>query len=470
MKRKIIFLGGLLLCSAALCAQTNNVENRYRMPLKEVFDSIEHRFQVRLRYPAELVKDRDITYAMYRFEPDLETTLRNVTAYYDLSFVPQPDGSYKIKEYEYARKQPADGQKRLEYLSTVYDDLGEWESRKKELRRCMYETLGVAPLREKMTLRMVATTPVRKMQGYTVQNFALETIPGMYVTGSVYRPTGKAARGKVPLILNPNGHSGQGRYRKDMQARCATFARMGAIAVNFDLFAWGESQLQFGGRGDHNKSVALTMQTLDALALLDYFTQEKDVDVTRIGITGGSGGGTQTMLMTALDDRIAASAPVVSVSSYFHGGCPCESGLPIHLCGRGTNNAEIAAMAAPRPMLLVSDGKDWTANIPDIEFPFIKRTYGFYGKEGDVYNAHFPTEGHDYAYSKRQPVYEFMARYLGLDLEAVRGSDGKVDESGIVFEDEPAFYVFGEKGEKLPSDAVKGLDALYRRIAELGGK
>jgi hypothetical protein len=109
--------------------------------------------------------------------------------------------------------------------------------------------------------------------------------------------------------------------------------------------------------------------------------------------------------MTALDDRIKLSAPVVSVSSYFYGGCPCESGMPVHQCGGGTDNVELAAMAAPRPQLLVSDGQDWTANMPEHDFPYLKKMYGYYGAENMVENVHLPSEGHDFGPSKRFPLY-----------------------------------------------------------------
>jgi hypothetical protein len=99
---------------------------------------------------------------------------------------------------------------------------------------------------------------------------------------------------------------------------------------------------------------------LNGMRILDWLLTLKDADPTRVGITGASGGGSQTMLLTAIDDRIKVSVPVAMMSSYHSGGCPCESGMGVHLCGEGTNNVEIASMAAPRAQMIISDGKDWT--------------------------------------------------------------------------------------------------------------
>jgi len=147
-------------------------------------------------------------------------------------------------------------------------------------------------------------------------------------------------------------------------------------------------------------------------------------------------------------------------SSWFSGGCPCESGLPVHLCCGGTNNAEIAAMCAPRPLLVISDGKDWTAAVPTLEFPFIRRTFGFYGKENMVENAHFPEEGHDYGFSKRQACYAFLAKHFNLNTQNLKKPDGNFDESKIMLEKKEALYVFGPNGETFPKNAVNDLATL----------
>ena len=424
---------------------------------------MEKKYDVKLICPDNLTEGKTVIYGLYQFKPDFHQTLDIVLSKFDLDYVVDPDGSYRIKTFEYARRRPEEGIERLNALAEEYSTAEEWNARREELKTCLYHTIGLAPLRDKLTLNMIAS-PRRRMNGYTVENFALETLPGVYATGSVYRPfQTKRGEDKLPLILNPNGHFGTGRYADEVQTRCAMFARMGAIAVNIDLFGYGESQLAFTAQ-DHRNSIALTMHTLQNLALLDYFLGQPDVDANRVAVTGGSGGGSQAMVLAALDDRITVSAPVIMVSSYFMGGCGCESGLPIGWCGGGTNLAEIAAMAAPRPMLIVSDGNDWTMLVDRYEYPFIKRTYGFYGAEDKVWNAHFPDEGHNWSPAKRQSVYAFMAEQLGLNAAAGQDRAGNWDESKITVEETAAMKIFGTEGERFPLNAVRGVENLYRLV------
>jgi hypothetical protein len=456
-----LVLSFIFMCLVLTAVQAQTSDDKYQRPLADVLTDIQKQFNVRLKIPAGMVDGKVLDYADWRIRPySLEQTLQNVLAPFDLIFVKEFENVYKIKTYEYSRRLPEVGADYLKYFSEIYSDLPSWEARKAQLKQCMREALRIDSLPKMQTVNVIKANR-RVLNGYTVENFAMETLPGLYVCGSMYMPV--KFKGKLAAILCPNGHFTDGRYRADQQYRCAMLAKMGAVVVSYDLFAWGESLLQFK-EADHRRAVAQSVQTLNSIRILDYLLTLKNVDANRVGITGGSGGGTQTVLLTAIDDRLKVSAPVVSVSSYFAGGCPCESGLPVHLCGGGTNNAEIAAMAAPRPQLLVTDGKDWSQHVPELEYPFIKRTYGFYGAEVMVENAHFPDEGHDYGRSKRMAVYPFFAKHLGLDIKRIQNANGDIDESTIVIEPKEALLVFGKNGEKLPANAIKSVGELEQIV------
>jgi len=151
---------------------------------------------------------------------------------------------------------------------------------------------------------------------------------------------------------------------------------------------------------------------------------------------------------------------VVSLSSYFYGGCPCESGMPVHQCGGGTNNVELAAMAAPNPQLIVSDGSDWTAQTPQHDFPYLQQMYGYYGAKDKVANVHLPDEKHDFGANKRVALYDFLAKYFHLNSNSVKDKTGNYDEHNVTIEKETALYVFGDKGERLPKNALMGFAQL----------
>ena len=452
----ILMICTLLIFSIPVSFSQQNSDDAYKRPLKEVLQKIEKQFGVTIKYNEKDVVGKVVAYADWRFRNNAETTLDNVLRPFDMKVKKDKDKVYKLSYYEYYRWSVEDGWAELDRIAAQYQNLQQWELRKQMLKPQLMEALGLSRMPKPVASKPILT-PVRKFDGYTVQNIALEILPGVYINGSLYKP--EKYKGKIPVILNPDGHWEKQRYRPDCQYRCAALARMGAMAFSYDLFAWGESMLQFKYE-DHRKSLAMTIQVLGSIRILDYLLSLKDADTSRVGITGGSGAGSHTVLMTAIDDRIKVSAPVLAVSSYFYGGCPCESGMPIHACGNGTDNVEIAAMAAPRPQLLVSDGGDWTDRMPEHDFPYLQKMYAMYGVKGNVENVHLPAEHHDFGINKRVAVYHFMAKYMGLDIKAIQDSEGNTDESKITIEPETAMYVFGDKGEKLPADAIKGFDNL----------
>jgi len=453
--KKLFFL--FLICLGKSYAQTS--DDGFKKLLKDVLVDIQSRYGIAIRYPEDLVKDKWVTYAQWRYRPDVEKTLNNILASQDITFAKEGDKKYKLQNFQYHLKTVEEGKHQLDYLSSLYNNVQSWEVRKDSLRKCFLSALRLTNIPARPSSEPIIT-PIRKFKDYTVQNIAIETLPGIYVCGSLYRPL--KYKGKIPVVLNPDGHFSKGRYRDDCQYRCAALAKMGAMAFSYDLFGWeGESILQIDPK-DHRRSLVQTIQVLNTERIIDYLLSLKDADPSRVAITGASGGGSQTMLMTAIDDRIKLSVPVAMLSSYHSGGCPCESGMGMHLCGGGTNNAEIASMAAPRPMLVVSDGGDWTQHVPENEFPFVQRIYNFYGKKDVVENVHLAKEGHDYGFSKRKAMYQFIAKHFVLDLNKLKNASGEIDESAIMIENENALKVFGAKGENFPANAVKGFDNVTR--------
>jgi len=375
------------------------------------------------------------------------------------------------------------GKEELAKLESMYSNKAEWEERKQLLRESILSGMDLSPLPRRTPLNAVINSK-RIKDGYSVENVYFECFPGFYVCGNLYRPLGNDK--KHPGILCPHGHFegysliDYGRFRPDMQIRCATLARMGAVVFSYNMFAWGgESIKQLDTSAvienpsaeniwkHHKTPLALTVQTWTGIRGIDFMQSLPDVDPGQIGVTGASGGGTQTFLLAAIDDRVLVSVPVVMVACHFFGGCECESGLPIHESAQHfTNNAEITAMHAPKPLLMISDGDDWTITEPTLEYPFIQRTYSFYDAESNVEQVHFPDGVHDYGDKKRIPVYHFMAKHLGLNTQAVTDAQGLIDESTIEIED-PAVLLLFSSNNPFPDNALIGIDAIESAFEKL---
>lgn len=435
-----------------------NTETQFTKPLKEVLNDVQKKYGVTIKYADSMVADKKVTYADWKYRADVDVTLDNILKPLELKVKKEGEKKYKLSVYEYYRWDVKDGWAELDRIAAQYKNVEEWEKRKAGLQSCLLEALQLSKLPASP-----GTAPVkanfRKYDGYTIENMAIEILPGLWVNGSLYKPA--KFKGKIPVVLHPQGHWEKHRYRADCQYTSAAIAKMGAMLFNYDMFAWGESVLQCRAE-DHRQSLAMTLQTLASIRILDYLLAQKDADTSRVAIVGGSGGGTHTVFMTALDKRIKVSAPVVNLSSYFYGGCPCESGLDVHGCMGRTDNLEIAAMAAPQPQLVVSDGGDWTDRMPEHDLLYLQKMYSWYGKNDNLTNVHLPNEKHDFGFSKRKAVYAFFAKHLNLNLKAIQSTDGSIIDTTITLEPENAFYVFGDKGEQLPANAVMGFDNIQK--------
>ena len=440
----------LLALLLTLGAHAQTFETRYARPVHDVMNDVATRFGVRFKFDANVdTAGIALPYADFRVRPySLEQTLDNICRHFDWNWWKQSGNSYKIKLYEYPRRHEDEGRQMLDYLSTLYANREQWEQRRDLLKKEVRARLQIDQFLDSCVKDAPAIlSKIRKHDGYTTQNICLELTPGQHAFGTIYAPDSRKDRkdrnirktrnvrnvrnvrkdrNLHPLIICPDGHW-PSRYRDDEQQRLATLARMGAICVDFDLYGYSQSAAEVG---DHHTARAHIFQAACGLKLLNWMLRNRhDIDTTRIAANGGSGGGTHTVLLTLLDDRITASAPVVHVASHFDGGCPCESGMPVQLAGGGTCEAELAAIIAPRPLLLVSDGGDWTSTNPTLEYPFIQRIFGFYDAKDNVRNVHLPDERHDFGPSKRQAVYQFFADVFQLDASMI-------DESRVTIEPE----------------------------------
>ena len=342
----------------------------------------------------------------------------------------------------------------------------DWEAYRVATRQSILEGAGLSPLPRGGALESVAHS-LRHYEGYSVENVRFVSVEGYWVTGNLYRPA--RVEGKVPAVLNTHGHSGMpstpeewakhGRFHEQAQKRGAALARMGAVVFSIDMFGYGDG-IEALGSAAHRNDLALRIQIWNAMRALDYLASLPEVDAERIAVTGESGGGTQAFLLAALDERVAVSVPVAMASSYFFGGCPCESGRPIHRSAEHfASNIMIAALAAPRPRLLVSNGGEWTVNTPLVEYPFARSVYRLYGAESRVENVHHKDEGHNYGPSKRAAMYRFMAKTLGLDLSPVLDAQGLIDERALVVEVPELMRVFDGE-HPLPDGTLRTVEGI----------
>ena len=263
----------------------------------------------------------------------------------------------------------------------------EWMARAETLRRQVRVALGLWPWPERTPLNAVVRGRIVR-DGYTIEHVAFESVPGHWVTGSLYRPTGRT--GRLPAVLAPHGHWPGGRHqersaddakkemasgaeqtiesaRYPLQARPAMLARMGVIAFAWDMVGYADSTAIEHRAGFTDADAELRLQSFlglsmwNAVRAVDFLLTLPDVDPARIGINGASGGGTQSLLLAAIDDRVATAVPAVMVSGNMQGGCICENATLMRL---GTNNIELTALAAPRPLAAVA-ANDWTHRLHD---------------------------------------------------------------------------------------------------------
>ncbi len=339
----------------------------------------------------------------------------------------------------------------------------EWDVRKAELKRRILFAAGLTTMPEKTAMHPRFTG---RLEGsdYTIEKVLLETMPGFFLGGNLYRPKGLAGR-KVPAIVHPHGHWTYGRLENQPLYSAPTFginmAKQGYVVFAYDMIGYNDtSQMnhRFTGKREQLwQFTPLGLQLWNSIRVVDFLDTLPDVDPKRIGVTGASGGATQTFFLDAVDDRIAAASPVNMVSLIMQGGCICENAPHLRI---GTNTVEIAALMAPRPMLVVAATGDWTRNVPKEEFPALQQIYGLYDATGKVEAVQFDAP-HNFHQPSREAVYTFFRKtLLGID-------DGKaVKEVNVTEPDARDLLVLWN--EKMPASAktFEELFADWRGMSE----
>ena len=303
-----------------------------------------------------------------------------------------------------------------------------WQARAKEIREQVLVSCGLWPMPEKTPLQPRVFGKIER-EGYSVEKVYFQPLPGFYLAGNLYRPLGRG-KGPFPAILNPHGHWNEGRMAdvKDgsIAARCISFARQGMIAFSYDMVGYNDTFFPDDSNAPADKHYSrhghfatdpvnllwnvslMGLQTWDSIRALDFLESLPDVDRKRLACTGESGGGTQTFMLGAVEDRLAVQAPVVMVSHTMQGGCLCENapGLRVEY-----SNMEIAAAAAPRPQILVAASGDWTKDTLTVEGPAIEHIYQLLGAPDKLRYVRFDF-GHNYNQTSREAVYDWFGKWL----------------------------------------------------------
>jgi len=343
---------------------------------------------------------------------------------------------------------------------TVPKSLAQWQARADAIRLQVGVATATHP-KPKLASLDAVTHGRRELDGYSIEKMYFESLPGLFVTGSLYRPHGKSNAGeRRPAVLYAHGHWEDGRFyaatNEDvkellatgaerfesaavnmLQAACVQLARMGCVVFQYDMLGYADSQQisfdrahRYGLKGPNEQTTAdgwplysamaegygqsvMAIQTINTQRAIEVIGSLEDVDPAKMVITGASGGGTQSFIAAAIEPRLAGAFPAVMVSTGMQGGCTCENACGLRV---GTGNVEITATIAPRSLGLTA-ADDWTKSMPNDGFPELKELYGLFGKASEVeLNAftHFP---HNYNHVSRTAMYGWVNRVFDLGFE-----------------------------------------------------
>ena len=311
------------------------------------------------------------------------------------------------------------------FTMPTYRTLAEWEAHKQKLRAQILFAAGLIPSPKKNPLNPVIFGRIEHSD-YSIAKVYLETLPGYYLSGNLYRPLGRA--GKFPGVLAPHGHWDYGRLEHQplisVPLRCINLAKQGYVAFSYDMVGYNDTIQTPHDFGSPREQLwgfgPLGLQLWNSIRALDFLESLADVDPQRLAVTGESGGGTQTFLLAAVDDRVKYDAPVNMISTIMQGGGQCENAPGLRF---DTFNVEIGAMMAPRPMLMVAATGDWTKNTPREEYPAVRSIYELYGKADNLEMVQIDAP-HNYNQASREAMYGFFGKRILGDLKEVQEARG----------------------------------------------
>ncbi|MDB5352159.1 MAG: hypothetical protein JWN86_3406 [Planctomycetota bacterium] len=300
----------------------------------------------------------------------------------------------------------------------------EWTARAKQYREDVHKKVLFRGEAERW--RAISTRPewlgeIEGGPGYRIKKLRFEVVPGLWIPALLYEPT--VLRGKVPVVLNVNGHDAKGKAADYKQIRCINQAKRGILALNLEWFGMG----QLGGKGfGHGLINAVDLCGTSGIALhylamsrgIDILLSHENADPSRVGVTGLSGGGWQTIFVSSLDSRVTLTDPVAGYSSYrtrmrFFSDLGDSEQTPCDL-GTVVDYAHLTAMMAPHPTLLTFNGKDNCCFAAPHALPPLIEAAGpifrLFGVEGNL-RAHvnFDPGTHNYGLDNRQAFYQMIS-------------------------------------------------------------
>lgn len=337
------------------------------------------------------------------------------------------------------------------FTASSYKTLAGWEARKQALRTQILSAAGLMPMFPKNDLHPQIFGRVEN-RDCIIEKVLLETLPGYYLAGNLYRPLKSAPPAGFPAVISPHGHWNFGRLENtdiaSIPARAINLARQGYIVFAYDMVGYNDTIQTPHDFGD--KAVEqlwgfgpLGLQLWNSIRAVDFLEKLPGVNPRMIGATGASGGATQTFVVSAVDDRIKFSAPANMVSLIMQGGGLCENAPGLRL---DTNNVDIAAMMAPRPMIMSAAAGDWTRNMRTEEYPAVRAIYDLYGK-GDNIEMFFQDAPHNFNKPNREAMYAFFGKHVLGENDAA-----KLRERAIRMEKLQDMMVLHNR--KLPDNAI----------------